>query len=143
MGFVKEFKEFAMKGNVIDLAVAFIIGGAFKTIVTSLVNDIIMPPIGMAMGGVSFGQLFVNLGDGTFATLEEATKAGAPILKYGAFIQTVVDFTIVALAIFVMIKMMTRMQELRKKEEETAEEAPAQPSEEILLLREIRDGLKR
>ena len=143
MSFVKEFKEFAMKGNVVDLAVAFIIGGAFKTIITSLVNDIIMPPVGMALGGVSFGQLFVNLGDGTFATLEEATKAGAPVLKYGAFIQTIVDFTIVALAIFVMIKMMTRMQEMRKKEEETAEEAPAEPSEEILLLREIRDGVKK
>lgn len=141
MGFVKEFKEFAMKGNVVDLAVAFIIGGAFKTIVSSFVNDVIMPPVGMALGGVSFGQLFVSLNDTVYSTLDEAVKAGAPVVKYGAFIQTVVDFVIIAFVIFCMVRLITKMQDLRKKEEEAA--APAEPAEEILLLREIRDSLKK
>lgn len=143
MGFVKEFKEFAMKGNVVDLAVAFIIGGAFKTIVSSFVNDVIMPPIGMALGGVSFGQLFVNLNNATYATLDEAVKAGAPIIKYGAFIQTVVDFVIVAFVVFCMVRLITKMQEARKKEEEAAPETPAAPAEDIVLLTEIRDALKK
>lgn len=141
MGLVQEFKEFAVKGNVVDLAVGFIIGGAFKTIVSSFVNDVVMPPIGMALGGVSFGQLFVNLNDATYATLAEATKAGAPVIKYGAFIQTIVDFLIIAFVVFMMVKMINRMQEMRKKEEEAA--APAEPAEDILLLREIRDSLKK
>ncbi len=143
MKILNEFKEFAMKGNVIDLAVGFIIGGAFKTIVTSLVNDIVMPPIGMAVGGVSFNQLFYALNSEVYATLEEATKAGAPVLRYGNFIQTIFDFLIIAMAVFVMIKVVTKMSEMRKKEEEAAPEAPAEPSEEILLLRDIRDSLKK
>lgn len=143
MGLVQEFKEFAVKGNVIDLAVGFIVGGAFKTIVSSLVNDVIMPPIGMALGGVSFGQLYFSLGDKVFETMDEAVKAGAPIIKYGAFIQTVVDFLIVAFVVFLMVKMINKMQDLRKQEEAAAEEAPAEPSEDILLLREIRDSLKK
>ena len=141
MGLVQEFKDFAMKGNVVDMAVGFIIGGAFKTIVTSLVNDIVMPPIGMAMGGVNFKALHVVLGEKTYETMDAAMKAGAPVIKYGAFIQTIVDFLIVALAVFVMVKSVNKMAEMRKKEEEEA--APAEPAEEILLLREIRDGLKK
>ncbi len=143
MGLVQEFKEFAMKGNVVDLAVAFIVGGAFKTIVSSLVNDVVMPPIGLALGGVSFEQLFVNLGPNTYENMAAAVKDGAPIIKYGAFIQTIIDFTIIAFVVFVMVKMINRMQELRKKEEEEAPAAPPEPSEDVLLLREIRDSLKK
>lgn len=142
MGFLKEFKEFAMKGNVVDLAVAFIIGGAFNKIVSSLVNDVVMPPIGMALGGVSFGQLFVSLNGEAYATIADAEKAAAPILKYGQFVQTVVDFIIVAFVVFCMVKLIKRMQEARKKEEAAAP-APAAPPEDILLLREIRDSLKK
>ena len=143
MGLVTEFKEFAMKGNVIDMAVGFIIGGAFKTIVTSLVNDIIMPPIGMAMGGVNFKNLYYSLNDQVYETMDAAMKAGAPIVRYGAFVQTVIDFLIIALAVFVMVKAANKMSEIRKQEGEKTEEAPLEPPEEILLLREIRDGLKK
>lgn len=141
MGLVQEFKEFAMKGNVVDLAVAFIIGGAFKTIVSSFVNDVVMPPIGMALGGVDFGNLYINLNDAAYASMAEAEKAGAPIVKYGAFIQTIVDFLIIAFVVFMMVKVITKMQEMRKKEEEA--EAAAAPAEDIVLLREIRDALKK
>jgi large conductance mechanosensitive channel len=144
MGLVQEFKEFAVKGNVVDMAVGFIVGGAFKTIVTSLVDDIVMPPIGMAMGGVSFKQLYVSLNNVAYATMDEAVKAGAPIIRYGAFIQTIIDFLIIAMAVFVMVKAVNKMSELRKKEEEeAAAAAPAEPAEEVVLLREIRDSLKK
>lgn len=139
MSMVSEFKEFAMRGNVMDMAVGIIIGGAFGKIITSLVNDIIMPVVGKFMGGVDFSNLFINLGDGEFATLEAAKEAGAATLNYGAFIQSALDFIIIAFAIFMMIKMMNNM----KKAEEEAEEAPAEPSEDVLLLREIRDSLKK
>jgi len=109
MGIVSEFKEFAMKGNVVDLAVGVIIGGAFGKIVDSLVKDIVMPMVGRLLGGVDFKFLYLNLGDKTFETLEAAEKAGAPILKYGAFINTVVDFFIIAFAIFMAIKVMNRL----------------------------------
>ena len=142
MAFMKEFKEFAMKGNVVDLAVAFIIGGAFNKIVSSLVNDVVMPPIGMALGGVSFSQLFINLSSTHYATMAEAEKAAAPILKYGQFIQTVMDFIIVALVVFCMVKLIKAMQEARRREE-VAAPAPAATPEDILLLREIRDSLKK
>ena len=134
-----EFKDFAMRGNVMDMAVGIIIGGAFGKIVSSLVNDIIMPVVGKLMGGVDFSNLFVNLGDGDFATLEAAKEAGAATLNYGSFIQTALDFLIIAFAIFMMIKFMNNL----KKEEEPEEEAPAEPSEDVLLLREIRDSLKK
>ncbi|MCB0379053.1 MAG: large conductance mechanosensitive channel protein MscL [Bdellovibrionales bacterium] len=141
---LKEFKEFAIKGNVVDLAVAFIVGGAFNKIVSSFVNDVIMPPIGMALGGVNFSQLFINLGATSYATLDEAVKASAPVVKYGAFIQTIVDFTIVAFTVFMMVKMIKRMQDMRAQEEEAAAEAaPPAPSEDVVLLREIRDALKK
>lgn len=139
MGFVKEFKEFAMKGNVMDLAVAVIIGGAFQKIVSSLVKDIIMPFVGLAMGGVSFSSLFCALDGNTYATLAEAEKAGAAVLKYGIFIQATIDFIIVALVIFCVVKGINSM----KKKEEAKPAAPAAPPEDIQLLREIRDSLKK
>ena len=121
-----EFKKFAIKGNVIDLAVAVVIGGAFGKIVTSLVNDIIMPLVGIIMGGVNFSSLSFVL-------------HGNSILSYGNFIQAIVDFLIIAWAIFIAIKMVNKM----KKEEPAKEEAPVEPSEDIKLLREIRDALQR
>jgi large conductance mechanosensitive channel len=122
MSIVSEFKEFAMKGNVVDLAVGVIIGGAFGKIVDSLVKDIVMPMVGRLLGGVDFKHLYINLGSKAFETLEAAEKAGAPIVKYGAFINTVVDFVIIAFAIFMAIKVMNRL----KRAEEAA--APAAPT---------------
>jgi len=136
---LKEFKEFAMRGNVIDLAVGIIIGAAFGRIVTSLVNDIIMPPIGLLMGNVDFSNLFVNLDmSQSFASVAEAEAAGAPIIKYGLFINTVLDFVIVAFAIFLVIRAINRFQ--RKKE--AAPAAPAAPPADVQLLTEIRDLLR-
>ena len=138
MGFVKEFMEFAMKGNVMDMAVGVIIGGAFGKIVTSLVSDVLMPLIGKVTGGVSFTDLFVNLGDGEYKTLAEAQEAGAAVLAYGQFIQNIIDFIIIAFCIFLMIKAVNKM----KKEEPAEPEAPAGPTQEELLT-EIRDLLKK
>jgi large conductance mechanosensitive channel len=137
MGFIKEFKEFAVKGNVMDMAVGVIIGGAFGKIVTSLVNDVLMPIIGKLTGGISFTDLFVTLGDGEFKTLAAAQEAGAAVLAYGQFIQNIIDFIIIAFCIFLMIKGMNKL----KKKEEPAPEAPAGPTQEELLA-EIRDLLK-
>jgi large conductance mechanosensitive channel len=103
----KEFKEFAMRGNVVDLAVGVIIGAAFGTIVTSLVNDVIMPPIGKLLGGVDFKEFFIALDGATYQTLEEAKKAG-PVIAYGAFINTVINFLIVAFAVFLVVKQVNR-----------------------------------
>ena len=136
---LEEFKKFAMRGNVVDMAVGIIIGGAFGKIVSSLVNDIIMPPIGMAMGNVDFSQLFINLSGEDYASLAAAQEAGAATINYGVFINTVLDFIIVAFAIFMVIKGMNNM---KKKEEEKPAEPP-KPSEEVLLLQEIRDALKK
>jgi large conductance mechanosensitive channel len=138
MGFISEFKEFAMKGNVMDMAVGVIIGGAFGKIVSSLVSDVLMPLIGKATGGVSFVDLFVNLGDGEYKTLAEAQEAGAAVLAYGQFIQNIIDFIIIAFCIFLMIKGMNKM----KKEKPAEPEAPAGPTQEELLT-EIRDLLKK
>ncbi|MDH3533016.1 MAG: large-conductance mechanosensitive channel protein MscL [Gammaproteobacteria bacterium] len=134
-----EFKKFAMRGNVVDMAVGIVIGAAFGKIVSSFVNDVIMPPIGLLMGGVDFGNLFVNLGEGTYATLALAEEAGAPVIKYGVFINTVLDFLIVAFAIFMVIKGMNSM----KKKEEEAPAEPPKPSDEVVLLTEIRDSLRK
>lgn len=109
MGWTKEFQEFALKGNMIDMAVGIIIGAAFAKVVDSLVKDIVMPPIGMLLGGVDFRQLYVSLNGMTYENLAAAEKVGAPLLKYGAFVSALVDFTIVALAIFIAIKAMNRM----------------------------------
>ena len=106
---LKEFKEFAMRGNVVDMAVGIIIGAAFGKIVSSFVSDVLMPPIGKLMGGVDFSNLFVNLGEGTYATLAAAQEAGAATVNYGIFINTVLEFLIVAFAIFMVIKAMNKM----------------------------------
>jgi len=132
MGMGKEFKEFAMKGNVVDMAVGIIIGGAFGKIISSLVKDIIMPPIGVMLGGVDFSKL-------SFTLKEAQEGADAVMMNYGLFIQNVLDFIIIAFAIFMMIKMMNNM---RKKEEEKPA-APAKPGVEETLLTEIRDLLKK
>jgi large conductance mechanosensitive channel len=133
---LKEFKEFAMRGNVVDLAVGVIIGGAFGKIVSSLTNDVILPVVGLVMGKVDFSNLFINLGDGTFATLKEATDAGAPVLKYGVFANTVLDFVILAFIIFLMIRAMNRLREAPPPP------APPGPTPDQQLLTEIRDLLK-
>jgi large conductance mechanosensitive channel len=139
MGLIQEFREFAVKGNAIDLAVGVIIGGAFGKIISSLVDDVIMPPIGLLLGGADFNELFINLGSGEYATLAAAKAAGAPTLNYGSFLQTVVDFLIIIWIIFLMVKTINR---LRKREEE-APAAPPAPAEEVVLLREIRDALRK
>jgi large conductance mechanosensitive channel len=120
-GFVQEFKEFAMRGNVIDLAVGIVIGAAFGDIVTSLVNDIIMPPIGMLLGSVDFTDLFINLTDTHYDSLVAAKEAGAATINYGVFLNTVINFLIVAFAIFLVIKQINRLQR-------EPEEAPAEPT---------------
>jgi large conductance mechanosensitive channel len=135
---LNEFKAFAMRGNVVDMAVGIVIGAAFGKIVSSFVNDVIMPPIGMLMGGVDFSSLFINLGDTAYASLALAEEAGAPLIKYGVFINTVLDFVIVAFAIFMVIKGMNSM----KKAEEEKPAPPPEPSAEEKLLTEIRDSLK-
>ncbi|HEY9540464.1 MAG TPA: large conductance mechanosensitive channel protein MscL [Luteimonas sp.] len=136
MGMVSEFKEFIARGNVLDLAVAVVIGAAFGKIVTALVDGIIMPVVGMAMGGADFSQLFVALNGEDYANLAAAQAAAAPVVTYGAFIQTLIDFLLIAFVIFLIIKAYNRM----SKPEEAA---PAAPAEEVLLLREIRDSLKK
>ncbi|MBQ9884661.1 MAG: large conductance mechanosensitive channel protein MscL [Bacteroidaceae bacterium] len=140
MGFLKEFKEFAMKGNVMDMAVGVIIGGAFGKIVSSLVSDVLMPIVSLCTGGVDFTNLFVQLGGSEkYDTVAAAQEAGASIIAYGQFIQNIVDFICVALCVFLMIKAMNKLN--KKKEEAPAPEPPA-PSAEETLLTEIRDLLK-
>lgn len=135
---LKEFKDFAMRGNVVDMAVGIIIGASFGTIVKSLVDDIIMPPIGMAIGGIDFSNLFINLSGGEFESLADAQAAGAATINYGIFMNNVLSFVIVAFAVFLLIKGINNM---KKKEEEKPAE-PAKPSDEVVLLTEIRDALK-
>jgi large conductance mechanosensitive channel len=134
----KEFKEFAVKGNVMDMAVGIIIGSAFGKIVGSLVSDVIMPPIGLLLGKVDFSNLFITLGGGPFASLVDARKAGAPVLAYGTFINTVLEFLIVAFAVFVLVKQVNRL----RRQPEPAPAAPPEPPAEEKLLAEIRDILK-
>ena len=135
MGMISEFKEFAMKGSVVDLAIGVIIGAAFGKIVTSLVDGILMPVIGMFLGGVKFSDLAITLKDAVIGP-DGKEMAAAVAIKYGAFLQTVIDFLIIGFVLFLVIKAMNRM----KKKEEAA---PAAPPEDVLLLREIRDSLKR
>jgi large conductance mechanosensitive channel len=139
----KEFREFAMRGNVVDLAVGVIIGAAFGKIVDSLVRDVIMPPIGLALGRVDFANLFIVLRDGgqpgPYATVEAAAKAGAVTLNYGVFCNTVITFVIVAWAVFMLIKAINRM---KREEPAAAPAAPSEPPEDVKLLREIRDALR-
>ena len=141
MGMVKEFKEFAVKGNVVDMAVGIIIGGAFGTIVKSLVSDVIMPPIGLMLGGVDFTDLFVVLkGEGEFVTLADAAAAGAVTINYGLFINNVISFVIVAFAVFLLVKSINK---LKRQEEAAPVPPPAVTPEDIVLLREIRDSLRK
>lgn len=149
MSIAQEFKDFAMKGNVVDLAVGVIIGGAFSTIVNSVVKDLIMPVIGVAVGGFDFSNLFLRLGNlpanfqgnpGSYADLQ---KAGVAVFGYGNFLTVLLNFIILAFIIFMMVKAINRLRAASHRETEIAavETAPAPPSEDILLLREIRDSL--
>ena len=140
---LKEFKAFAMKGNVVDLAVGVIIGAAFGAIVKSLVDDIIMPPIGLLLGQMDFAALFAVLKEGAtagpYTTAAEAAKAGAVVLRYGIFVNAIINFLIVSFSVFVMVKQLSRL----KKDEPAPAAAPAAPPEDVVLLREIRDLLKK
>ncbi len=135
---LKEFRDFIMRGNVLDLAVAVIIGAAFNAVVKSLVNDVIMPPIGWLLGGVDFSNLFIDLSGKGYASLVAAEEAGAPIIKYGLFVNNVINFLIIAFVIFMIIKQVNRMQ----KPKEEAPAPPPEPTAEEKLLAEIRDLLK-
>ena len=142
MGMMKEFKEFAVKGNVIDLAVGVIIGAAFGKIVDSIVGDLIMPIVGATFGKMDFSNLFIVLGNvpaGTASTLDALKKAGVPVLAYGNFITVAVNFAILAFIIFLMVKQINRM----KSEAPAPAPAPAATPEDVVLLREIRDSLKK
>ena len=141
MSMIKEFKEFAMRGNVVDMAVGIIVGAAFGKIVTSMVNEVLMPPIGKLMGGVNFSDLFINLepSKGVFSSLKAAKDAGAAVIAYGSFTNTVIDFIIVAFCIFLVIK---GMNALKKKPAPAAPAPPPEPTKEEKLLGEIRDLLR-
>ncbi len=142
MGMLQEFKEFAVKGNVIDLAVGVIIGGAFGKIVDSVVGDLILPLVGSVIGKLDFSNLFVVLGTvppGTATTLDALKKAGVPVFAYGSFITVAVNFAILAFIIFMMVKQINRL----KKEAPPAPAEPPATPEEVLLLRDIRDALKK
>lgn len=143
MGIVKEFKEFAIKGNMLDMAVGIIIGGAFGKIVSSLVNDVLMPPLGLLLGKVDFTNLKAILQKGSDAVMDGATviqpAVGEVSIRYGMFIQNIIDFLIVAFCIFLVIKGMNNL----KRKEEPAPATPPPPSDEVVLLKEIRDLLKK
>ena len=141
LGLFGEFMAFIKRGNVVDMAVGVVIGGAFGNIVTSLVNDIIMPLVSLLTGGLDFSNWFVALDGETYATLADAQAAGAATLNYGSLISVILNFIIVAFCIFVVVKAMNKF--LRKKEEEQKEEEPAPKSDEVLLLEEIRDLMKK
>lgn len=139
--FLREFREFAMRGNVMDMAVGVIIGAAFGEIVTTLVNDMIMPPIGYILGKVDFSDLFINLTGDPFPSLQAAKAAGAPVIGYGVFINACLHFAIVAFAVFVLIRQVNRLRRLADIEETPA--APPPPPREEVLLEEIRDILQK
>ena len=136
---LKDFREFAMRGNVVDMAIGIVIGAAFGKIVSSFVADILMPPIGLLLGGVDFSNIFIVLGGGEYPSLEAAKEAGAATWNVGLFINTVIDFLIIAFAIFLLVKGINAM----KRKEEAKPEAPPAPSNEEVLLTEIRDLLKQ
>lgn len=142
MGFVKEFRDFAVKGNVMDLAVGVIIGGAFGKIIDSVVNDLIMPLIAAVLGKPDFSGLYVVLAaipEGTENSLAALRKAGVPVFAYGSFLTVLINFLLLAFVVFLMVRQVNRM----RQQAATAPEAPAAPAEDIVLLREIRDSLKR
>ena len=136
---LNEFKEFIAKGNVMDMAVGIIIGAAFTAIVTSLVGDVLMPVIGVATAGIDFGDLFLPLDGNSYATLAAAEEAGAAVIKYGLFINALINFLIVAFVVFLLVKGVNK---LKREEEEAPKEPPAPPKSEVLL-EEIRDALKK
>jgi large conductance mechanosensitive channel len=138
--FINEFKEFAVKGNAIDMAVGVIIGGAFGEIVNSIVNDIIMPPIGWLIGGVNFSDLKVELPK---VVLDSGIELAPATINYGSFVQTIINFIIIALCVFLMVKGMANLKKSKKAEEDAAPAAPAEPSNEEKLLTEIRDLLAK
>lgn len=133
---LNEFKEFILRGNAFDMAVGIIIGAAFSAVITSLVEDVIMPIVGFFMGGVDFANNFINLGDGQFDTLQAAKDAGAPVIGYGALLNTIITLIIVGFVLFMMIKAINKASKAK-------EEAPAAPAEDVVLLGEIRDLLKK
>ena len=136
MSMLKEFQEFAMRGNVVDMAVGIIIGGAFGTIVKSLVNDVIMPPVGLLLGGIDFSNL-------AFVLKDAAGKQPAVMIKYGAFINSVISFVIVAFCVFLLVKVMNETRKRLSEQEEKKEEAPPEPPRQEILLEEIRDLLRK
>jgi large conductance mechanosensitive channel len=135
---IKEFRDFIMRGNVLDLAIAVIIGVAFGAIISSLVNDVLMPPIGLLLGAVNFSNLFIDLSGQGYASLAAAEEAGAPVMRYGVFLNTIINFLIVAFVIFLIVK----ASNAAKRPQEAAPAAPPAPSTEEKLLTEIRDLLK-
>lgn len=141
MRIIQEFRDFAVKGNVVELAVAVVIGTAFGAITNSLVADIIMPPIGFITGGIDFSNLFISLDGTSYASLAEATAAGAPTINYGLFINRVINFLIVAWALFLLVRTINRLKRQKEEVPAAAPEAPPRPHAEVLL-EEIRDLLK-
>jgi len=139
---LKEFREFALKGNAIDLAIGVIIGAAFGKIVDSMVNDVLMPPIGKLLGGVDFTNLFVVLGQGSYPSLAAAKAAGAATVNYGLLVNTIVNFVIIALCLFMVVKGINRMKREQPAAAAAAAAAPAPPPPEVRLLTEIRDLLR-
>lgn len=141
MSIVQEFKEFAVKGNMMDLAIGVIIGGAFGKIVDSLVKDVMMPLISAIIGDINFNDLFIVLGDNpnNIQTLAAAREAGLNVFAYGSFITILINFFLLAVVVFMLVKALNKM----RKQQEAEPEAPAEPSEDVLLLREIRDSLKK
>lgn len=138
-GFLKEFRAFAIRGNVVDMAVGIIIGAAFGKIVSSVVDDIVMPPVGYLMGKVDFSDLYINLTGDQYASLQAAKDAGAPVIGYGMFINTCLHFLIVAFAVFLLVRWINRLKRYALEEEEAMPKTP--PRQEVLL-EEIRDLLK-
>lgn len=140
---LKEFQEFINRGNVLDLAVAVIIGGAFGQITSSLVDQVIMPVIGLIIGGVDFSNLgFILQGRDIYSSVNEAVAAGAPVIQIGAFLNTIINFLLIALVLFFIVRTFNNMRARMERKQAAAEEAPAAPAEDIVLLTEIRDLLR-
>jgi len=141
MGMIQEFKDFAVKGNVVDMGVGIVIGAAFTSIVKSFVSDIVNPILGVITGGIDFSNLFVNLGSGDFDSLKAAQEAGAPTINYGLFINAIISFLIVAWVLFLVVKGVNQMKKRLEEEKAAEPETPPEPSAEEKLLTEIRDLL--
>lgn len=143
MSIFSEFKQFIARGNVMDMAVGIVVGAAFTAIVTSLVGDIINPIIGMLMGGLDFSNYYLDLSQGDYASLKAAEEAGAPLIKYGLFVNAVIKFLIVAFVVFMMVKQLNRLKSQFEKQQAEEAAAPAAPPADVVLLTEIRDLLKQ